>query len=93
MPIYEYKCKNCGCVKELFFKTFNCTINEKDLTCEKCNNKMEKITSQSTVFFKGDGWTNPVASNYNPTEVKGVNYVKKPKESDKILYKNKKKRK
>jgi len=52
MPIYEYKCAECGRVKEVTQK-----INDPPLTiCENCNGKLEKIISQNNFCLKGGGW-------------------------------------
>lgn len=52
MPIYEYKCKECG---EHFERRQ--TVNEGPLTlCEKCGGALEKQWSLSGFQFKGAGW-------------------------------------
>ena len=52
MPIYEYECSNCGCIKEVWQH-----FSDKPLTkCELCNGKMKKLISQSTFHLKGSGW-------------------------------------
>ena len=52
MPIYEYECSNCGCVKEVWQH-----FSDKPLTkCELCDGKMKKLISQSTFHLKGSGW-------------------------------------
>lgn len=52
MPIYEYRCKECG---EHFERRQ--TINEAPLaTCEKCGGTLEKQWSLSGFQFKGAGW-------------------------------------
>jgi len=42
MPIYEYKCRNCNYIEALFQ---NNSENKKDLSCEKCGGKLERILS------------------------------------------------
>lgn len=52
MPIYEYKCKDCG---QHFEKRQ--TLSEDPLkTCEKCGGAVEKQWSLSGFQFKGAGW-------------------------------------
>jgi len=52
MPIYEYKCQQCGthCEKRQ-------NVSDPPLTtCEKCHGKLEKQWSLSGFQFKGGGW-------------------------------------
>jgi putative FmdB family regulatory protein len=52
MPIYEYKCQQCG---SLFEKRQS--VSEGPLTtCEKCHGRLEKQWSLSGFQFKGAGW-------------------------------------
>ena len=52
MPIYEYRCKDCG---EHFEKRQS--VSEEPLkTCEKCSGTLEKQWSLSGFQFKGGGW-------------------------------------
>jgi len=52
MPIYEYKCQQCGAH---FEKRQN--VSDEPLTsCEKCHGKLEKQWSLSGFQFKGAGW-------------------------------------
>src|SRR3982750_2871020 len=52
MPIYEYKCQQCGTHYE---KRQN--FSDPPLTtCEKCHGKLEKQWSLSGFQFKGEGW-------------------------------------
>jgi len=52
MPIYEYKCQQCGTHYE---KRQN--VSDAPLaTCEKCHGKLEKQWSLSGFQFKGEGW-------------------------------------
>jgi putative FmdB family regulatory protein len=52
MPIYEYKCQQCGAHVE---KRQNVS-DEPLTTCEKCHGKLEKQWSLSGFQFKGAGW-------------------------------------
>lgn len=52
MPIYEYRCRDCG---EHFEKRQG--VNDEPLkTCEKCSGTLEKQWSLSGFQFKGAGW-------------------------------------
>lgn len=52
MPIYEYKCQQCGLVVEK-----RQSVSDSPLTvCEKCHGKLEKQWSLSGFQFKGAGW-------------------------------------
>ena len=52
MPIYEYKCSECGNHIEKMQK-----ISDAPLTvCEVCSGKLEKQWSLSGIQFKGAGW-------------------------------------
>ena len=53
MPIYEYKCEDCGSIFEHFQK-----ISDKDLdVCKTCSKgKVKKLISSSRFRLKGSGW-------------------------------------
>ena len=52
MPIYEYKCLECGSHLEKMQK-----ISDAPLTiCDQCGGKLEKQWSLSGFQFKGEGW-------------------------------------
>jgi putative FmdB family regulatory protein len=52
MPIYEYKCAECGSHVEKMQK-----VSDEPLkVCENCGGKMEKQWSRSGIQFKGEGW-------------------------------------
>ncbi len=52
MPIYEYRCLECGAHVEKMQK-----VSEEPLqTCEKCGGKLEKQWSLSGFQLKGAGW-------------------------------------
>lgn len=52
MPIYEYKCQQCG----LEFEKRQSVSDAPLTTCEKCHGKLEKQWSLSGFQFKGAGW-------------------------------------
>ncbi|MBK7705547.1 MAG: zinc ribbon domain-containing protein [Acidobacteria bacterium] len=52
MPIYEYKCADCGAHLERMQKVSDAPL----AVCEKCGGKLEKQWSLSGFQFKGEGW-------------------------------------
>ena len=52
MPIYEYKCQQCG----LLFEKRQSVSDAPLTSCEKCHGKLEKQWSLSGFQFKGAGW-------------------------------------
>jgi putative FmdB family regulatory protein len=52
MPIYEYKCQQCG----LHFEKRQSISDAPLTTCEKCHGKLEKQWSLAGFQFKGAGW-------------------------------------
>jgi putative FmdB family regulatory protein len=52
MPIYEYKCLDCGAHVEKMQKVADGPLT----VCEKCGGKLEKQWSLSGFQFKGAGW-------------------------------------
>ena len=52
MPIYEYKCLQCGAQVEKRQSVSDAPLT----TCEKCHGKLEKQWSLSGFQFKGAGW-------------------------------------
>lgn len=52
MPIYEYKCQQCGSQIEVRQSVSDTPLT----TCEKCHGKLEKQWSLSGFQFKGAGW-------------------------------------
>ena len=52
MPLYEYKCSECGTVFEILQK-----VSEQPLkTCIKCGGPVKKLVSSPAIQFKGSGW-------------------------------------
>lgn len=52
MPIYEYRCKNCGS----HFERRQSVSEEPLKVCEHCEGELEKQWSLSGFAFKGEGW-------------------------------------
>jgi putative FmdB family regulatory protein len=52
MPIYEFRCKKCDSLIEVFQK-----LSDKPPTkCKKCGGRLEKQISKTSIQFKGEGW-------------------------------------
>lgn len=52
MPIYEYKCKDCGTYTEKRQKV----SDERLKVCENCGGTLEKQWSSPAIQFRGEGW-------------------------------------
>lgn len=52
MPIYEYQCKNCGKVFEVFQGMTDSPVK----TCRFCQGPVKRLISMSTFHLKGSGW-------------------------------------
>ena len=52
MPIYEYRCKDCG----EHLEKRQSVSDEPLKVCEKCGGTLEKQWSRSGFQFKGSGW-------------------------------------
>jgi len=52
VPIYEYKCSQCGEIFEAFQKITDVPLTE----CKFCHSKVEKLISHSSFQLKGSGW-------------------------------------
>ena len=82
MPIYEYKCQQCGAQTEV-----RQSVSDEPLTtCEKCHGKLEKQWSLSGFQFKGAGWyvTDYAGKKTSATEsTTGTETASKPKEEAK----------
>jgi putative FmdB family regulatory protein len=64
MPLYEYKCDNCGEVFEVMQKFVDETLT----THQKCGGKVERLISTSAFQFKGSGWyVNDYAKKSSPS--------------------------
>ena len=80
MPIYEYKCENCG--------TFETTqrITEKALRkCPTCKGKVKKLISNTSFQLKGTGWyiTDYARKGQDKTTAKSDNGAKSSSETKK----------
>ncbi|MDA3902889.1 MAG: zinc ribbon domain-containing protein [Desulfuromusa sp.] len=52
MPLYEYKCEDCGLNFEVRQKFSDDPIN----TCNHCGGSAKKLISQTAFALKGGGW-------------------------------------
>jgi putative FmdB family regulatory protein len=52
MPIYEYECRGCNTVFEIFQRM----AEEPLLTCPDCCGPVKKLVSMSSFQLKGGGW-------------------------------------
>ena len=52
MPIYEYRCKDCGAE----FEYMQRMSDARKTVCEKCNGSLERLISRSSFHLKGGGW-------------------------------------
>ena len=52
MPVYEYQCKDCGKITELFQRMSDDPLS----SCDSCEGSVKKLISQSTFHLKGGGW-------------------------------------
>ena len=52
MPIYEYKCQDCGTAVEKMQKISDAPL----AVCENCGGKLEKQVSRAGFQLKGEGW-------------------------------------
>ena len=53
MPIYEYKCSECG---KMFSKLESITNEQKVKDCPECGGKANRMISQTSFQLKGGGW-------------------------------------
>jgi putative FmdB family regulatory protein len=64
MPIYEYECRGCSTVFEIFQRM----AEEPLLTCPDCSGPVKKLVSMSSFKLKGGGW---YADGYSSKAVNG----------------------
>ena len=71
MPTYEYKCKSCGKIFDVFQKITDDPIK----TCPYCGGEVYRLISGGTgIIFKGNG--------FYVTDNKNNRFKEKPKESE-----------
>ena len=52
MPLYEYRCEDCGETIEIIQKFSDSPLSK----CEDCGGLLERLLSPSAIQFKGSGW-------------------------------------
>jgi putative FmdB family regulatory protein len=52
MPIYEYRCTQCGRAFETIQKMSDAPLE----TCEACSGPLEKLVSRTSFHLAGGGW-------------------------------------
>ena len=52
MPLYEYRCNDCGDTTETIQKFSDEPLS----TCEICGGTLERLLSPPAIQFKGSGW-------------------------------------
>ena len=52
MPIYEYRCRDCGETIEVMQKITAGPLRK----CRSCSGKLEKLISRTSFLLKGGGW-------------------------------------
>ena len=81
MPIYEYECRKCGALSEVFQK-----MDAKASTkCGKCGGRLDKRISAPAIQFKGSGWyvTDYAGNGRKAAEKAESDAAKADKKSDK----------
>jgi len=78
LPIYEYKCKDCGNEFEMLQKF----SDPPPSGCPSCSGGITKLISQSSFHLKGTGW---YATDYGK---KSGNIEKKEKASESVTKKS-----
>jgi putative FmdB family regulatory protein len=62
VPIYEYACKKCGKVVEVFQKA----SDPGPKTCEKCGGRLGRVISHTSFQLKGGGWYKDLYASAKP---------------------------
>jgi putative FmdB family regulatory protein len=52
MPLYEYRCEDCGETIEVIQKFSDPPVE----LCKACGGSLERLLSAPTIQFKGSGW-------------------------------------
>src|SRR4030066_2554748 len=80
MPIYSYRCKNCGIVFEKFRKVGS----EGKEHCDFCNSEALRLFLPSGIIFKGSGF---YSTDYKSSSNKIINSSPSTKEDKKEIKK------
>lgn len=76
MPLYEYRCLECGRHTEVLQKFSDAPLRR----CEECRGKLEKLVSRSAFHLKGGGW---YAGGYGASDSKKVDSKEPQDKKDK----------
>ena len=81
MPIYEYKCQQCGSLIEILKKINAAPVK----ICSLCGGELKKQVSSPAIQFKGSGWyiTDYAQKGANRSATSEENSTKKEKPKDK----------
>jgi len=80
MPIYEYKCEECGNQLEQIQKFSDPPLQE----CPKCKGSLIKLLSSSSFHLKGSGWySTGYSKNKEPSKEKSENKSSEKKTPEK----------
>jgi len=52
MPVYEYRCKDCGYTFEVDQRIVDPLLD----SCKMCGGSLERLISMCSFVLKGDGW-------------------------------------
>jgi putative FmdB family regulatory protein len=55
MPLYEFKCKNCG---KIITKLMSVNEDSSNLLCDQCGGNVKKIISVSNFEIRGFNYSN-----------------------------------
>jgi putative FmdB family regulatory protein len=66
MPIYEYRCQQCGGTVEYQQRM----SDEPKTVCEKCGGQLERLISRTAFTLKGGGWYKDLYSSPKPGDSK-----------------------
>ncbi len=64
MPVYEYRCTECGGEFEYQQRMSDPPKDE----CERCQGRLERLISRSFFSLKGDGWYKDLYSSPKPKD-------------------------
>lgn len=80
MPLYEYRCEQCGKVFEVIQKFSDAPLE----THQECGGKVERLISAPALQFKGSGWyiTDYAKGNSTKTESKPAETKNESKSAD-----------
>ena len=85
MPLYEYKCTECGAVVESIQKVSDAPLK----VCSQCGGPLRKLVSSPAIKFKGSGfYINDYArKDQGAKESPGKSQVKESTKTDKVTKK------